>query len=186
MSAAPSFHLNPVLPGWLLAAIALALLAAVAWAGRVLRRKRVTGRWIAILSSLRVAAVVVFVIGLLQPVLSYTRTTHPKPELAIAIDTSRSMGLPDGGRTRLAVATAALREGPFADHLRKHFTLRWYAVGPDASPVDGQRLDSLEANGETTHLADALRTVAEQSRGDGPGPRRLRSEERRVGKECRL
>lgn len=170
MPAALSAHLNPVLPGWLVGAVALVLLAAVAVSARVLRRKRVPGRSVVLLVALRLTGIALFVVGLLQPVLSYTRTSRPKPELAVVIDTSRSMALPDGERSRLDRATAVLRDGPLADHLRQKFTVRWYAAGPTSSAVT---LDGLEATGETTRLADALRTAAEQARADGPGPRRL-------------
>src|SRR6266498_59773 len=92
MLVAVSIHANPLLPGWLAAMIALALIAAVSMAARILRQKQVPTRWVAILSGLRLAGIALFVVGLLQPVVGYTRTTKPRPELVVVIDTSASMG----------------------------------------------------------------------------------------------
>src|SRR5438874_1411993 len=123
-----SLHLSPLLPGYLVAAVGVVLLFTVAWSMRVLRQKRVPGQWVLVLGGLRVAAVALLLVGMLQPVLGFTRTTRPKPELAVIIDTSRSMGLADGDRTRLERGIAALRDGPFADHLRRDFAIRYYTA----------------------------------------------------------
>ncbi len=168
-----AFHLHPALPNWMIVPAALLLLAGVYLSARVLIRKQVPRRWVVILSSLRVAAVVIFVAGLLQPVLSYVRSTYPKPAIAVVIDTSASMALEDGDAARLKQATNLLRDGPFADHLRNQFTIHWYEAGPDASLIDPKDLDRLQARGETTKLADALRGASEQSRARGAGVRRV-------------
>jgi len=173
MSADLTLHLNPVLAGWLIAVLAALMLAAVSWSAMILRRRQVPRRWLAILCALRIVAVALFVIGLLQPVISFNRTTHPKPALTVVIDTSASMAMADGDSTRLRRATAVLAAGPFADHLQKHFAVAWYSAGPSVAAIDGKKLEQLEANGETTRLADSLRTAVEQNRADGPGPRRV-------------
>src|SRR5207237_57317 len=83
----------------------------------------------------RAAAVALFVLGLLQPVVSFTRTTAGAPELLVLVDTSQSMGLPSaaGSGSRLDEVRAILGGGP-GEALRRHYRLRWYAFDRDAVP----------------------------------------------------
>src|SRR6266436_3870584 len=91
-----SIDFLPILPGWLIFLLAAGLLAALVHGSRQLRQKQVPLRWVLILGGLRVAAVLAFVLALLQPVVSYTRQVEQRPDLAILVDTSQSMGLPGG------------------------------------------------------------------------------------------
>jgi hypothetical protein len=160
-----AFHFRAALPTWIIILSALLLLAGVAWSARILTGKRLPRRWIFTLTILRISAVVIFIVGLMQPVISYSRTTQPKPALTVVIDTSASMGIDDGGGSRLKHATMALSEGAFADHLRKHFTIEWYEARPYSAPIDPKNLARLQAAGETTKLAEALAGAVEQTRG---------------------
>src|SRR5688572_3902995 len=90
-----SLHLDPILPAWLIALIALGLLGLLAYGSHLLlTRKQVPRKWVLILGVLRVAVVVLAVLCLLQPIVSYQRTAEQLPEMLVMLDTSQSMGLP--------------------------------------------------------------------------------------------
>jgi hypothetical protein len=95
-----SIDFLPILPGWLIFLLAAGLLAVLLHGSRQLRQKQVPLRWVLILGGLRVAAVLAFVLALLQPVISCTRQVEQRPDLAILVDASQSMGLPGGTEKR--------------------------------------------------------------------------------------
>src|SRR5689334_21048485 len=92
-----SFHIAPVAPAWLIALLALALLAAIAVGTVVMLRRHVGPRWALALAGLRLGAWLLFLLILLQPAISSTRTVEPRPELLVLVDTSSSMAQPSGG-----------------------------------------------------------------------------------------
>ena len=104
---------NGLLPNWLTLLLVAALLMAVVHGTWTLLRKQVARRWIAGLGALRVAIVGVFMLILLQPVVTYSANVPQLPEMAVLVDVSTSMGQPSGSSdgTRLKEAVARLRTG---------------------------------------------------------------------------
>src|SRR5262245_36239385 len=91
MLSSLSIHFTPVLPVWFVALLALGLLALLAYGCTLLQEKQVPGKWIGVLAGLRVVIVAVFMLCLLQPVLSYWREARSLPRLALLVDASKSM-----------------------------------------------------------------------------------------------
>ncbi|MCE9592298.1 MAG: VWA domain-containing protein [Planctomycetes bacterium] len=153
----------PILPVWLIAVIAAALAVLLIHGSLVLFRKKVPGRWIAYLFVLRVVAVVVLVLCLLQPTVLYRHDEERGPDLIVMVDTSKSMATPvnaDGsGPTRLRDAMDRLRSSGLEKSLSDKFTLRWFAFDGDARPLDAAAPSGIAAAGETTRLGDSLATA---------------------------
>src|SRR5687768_2170584 len=87
-----SIQLSSLLPTWCTLLLLGGLLAALAYGTLLLVRKGIPRRLVAGLTFLRLLIVAVFVLILLQPILSYSSTRDQLPELMILVDTSRSMG----------------------------------------------------------------------------------------------
>src|SRR5688572_23186151 len=153
MPLALSLNLNAVVPTWFVALVGVALVLLLVHGSRLLRRKNVPPNWVGVLAVLRAVIIVVFVVTLLQPVVSCSRTAEQAPDLILLIDTSRSMNAPASaeGRTRFDAARAALRAGNFRGELGERFSVRYFAFDRDARPVDGDAgLDGLVADGTAT------------------------------------
>src|SRR5690606_17789963 len=86
----------PLLPVELSVLICVILLAVLALGSRMLRQKQVPGRWVAYLAALRVLAVVLLALALFRPIVSWERPQKRGPELMVMLDTSASMGSPQG------------------------------------------------------------------------------------------
>lgn len=170
-----SIQFLPLLPVWAIALFTLALLALLVQGSRMLLRKDVPRRWVVLLAVLRVAALVVFVLMLLRPVLSYTQTAARPPEILVLIDTSRSMGLPgiSGSESRLNEVLPSLQAGDLGNTLRRRFQLHWFAFDRTASPLEEADLADLVAEGPTTCYAESLTSAWDQLRAGGAVPRRL-------------
>lgn len=168
-----SIHVQPLLSVWVIALLLPVLLAVVGWGSSQLRAKQVPQPWIISLALLRLGAVLVFAIGLLQPVVSYSTTAPRRPELAVLLDTSQSMSLADGSESRLSRGAALLQSGELAERLKSEFVVRWFAFDRSARPITVTDLTGLRAEGETTQLADALRMVHNLAVGNGAAPARL-------------
>ena len=93
-----SFDVVPILPPWAIAAVAAALAALVTHGAVLLVRKKLPGRWVTILALLRLAISGVFVLCLLQPVVSFSRSEERRPDALVLIDTSRSMSRESAAR----------------------------------------------------------------------------------------
>lgn len=152
-----SLHWLPILPAWLIGVIALILLAVLGYGSWLLANKQVPGKWVKRLGALRAVMILVFALCLLQPVLSYSRSVEKKPELLVFVDASQSMGLSGGdGGTRLDQVRQALKDGPFADHLRKQFQIHWFGFDREAWAIAAGELGGLKAEGETTRFGESL------------------------------
>ncbi len=139
----------------------LALALAVAWTYRR-ARGGATGRDRALLAGLRVAAIAVLVACLLRPVLVLAASVPRRNTVAVLIDDSRSMRVPDwDGRAR---ADAAVRlfgaDAPLRRALEAQYGVRVYRFAAEASRVAGA--DSLAFDGDRTRLGAALDRVREE------------------------
>ncbi len=155
------WSLLPLIPVWAILLVAMGLIALLAHGSLVLLSKKVPGRWVALLGTLRLVAVFVFIICLLRPIVSYTKQFQRSPSMMVLVDTSQSMqqAADADGNTRLDSAVRRLDSSDFGDRLQEQFDVRWYAFDRDARPIERDAINAMDADGETTNLADSLRTA---------------------------
>jgi len=151
----------PLIPGWLIAAVALALFALLAHGSVVLLRKRAPGRWVVCLGVLRSVAIGLFIMCLVRPIVSYRWTVRKRPDLLVLLDTSRSMGKVVGNAdaSRLRQVLREMAVSGLNDALAKTFNLQWFAFDQDARPLKPAEAENPSAIGEATQLAESLQTA---------------------------
>jgi uncharacterized membrane protein len=139
------------------AAAAAALLAGFAvWLYRALR-SRVSAPRALVLTLLRCSAVALVLVLIAGPRI-VQRTLHPvRRPLAVAVDTSRSMGLRGGlelsrlDRVRGFLATAEFRRAAAG------FVPGYFSIAESLSPLGREQIGALQPDGPRTDLAGALR-----------------------------
>ncbi|MGH2601696.1 MAG: hypothetical protein ACRDJ9_20205, partial [Dehalococcoidia bacterium] len=141
------------LPWWIIGAwiVAAAVVAVVAYARAVppLSPAQRAG-----LVALRIAALVLLLVFILRPVVARQEPPGTGRRVAVLLDTSRSMGLTDGGRvTRLAAAQALVRN-KLLPALRGRYDVELF--GFDRT-LRRQSLGELAADGPLTDLVGAVR-----------------------------
>ena len=141
----------------------LALVVSVAYSlARNYRDKKT--RFISL--ALRLAAIVLLCLPLLEPVLISTDVVPDENFVAVLLDDSASMSIADGegGETRYAAARNLLERDGLLAELGEHFQLRFYRFSDAASRVDS--LASAPAlDGTATRLGPALQRVLADFRG---------------------
>lgn len=165
-----ALHLVPLLPMGMIVLLAIALLAVLVHGCMVLRRKQIPPRWVGILAGLRVAIVLIFVLLLLQPVFSFTRSVSRLPEMLVLVDTSESMSQPGAqeNMSRLEELKGTLTGSGLASELDRRFKVRWFGFDRGAVSLDAGEWKSLEPAGDTTRFADGLTIAWNYPRPDGP------------------
>ncbi len=153
-------------PTWVqvvvLATCTVVVLSAVVFYVRVARLLRPLP--LAGLITLRLVAVAVLILFLLEPVLSVEKLQTERTGLALVVDASRSMGVADYPNlpSRLEqVKQALLARGTAVDRLQQTFSVSWFAF--DAQPRQLRARDALEglvADGEATNLTGAVQAGA--------------------------
>ncbi|MFA5343712.1 MAG: vWA domain-containing protein [Kiritimatiellia bacterium] len=154
--------LNPIFPVWLVVLAGAAAIALLFHCLRVLFcEKNVPRSWVAFLGSLRLLAIVLFLLCLLRPGVTYVRALAQAPDLLVLVDTSRSMGLPGAaaGASRLDQMLARLQSGRFAGDFLKRFNVYWFAFDRAARPLASRDVSGLKADGEDTCYAESLATA---------------------------
>lgn len=161
-----AFTIQPLLPTWLTMAIIAALVLALLHGAAILARRGVGRTWTLILSLLRAAAVAVFALILLQPVVSITQPERSPPHTLVLVDTSRSMA------DRKGVAKA-IEPSPLRTALDERYILDWYAFDQAARRLDSANLAQLNATGEATRLDEGLTAAYRHARATGVRPARV-------------
>jgi len=107
-------------------------------------------------------ALVALVLALLwHPAISIATLRPQQNVVAVLIDNSRSMALPENGSTRLAEAQRLLNDGLLAD-LDKKFQVRLYSFGKNLERI--QRSDQLSGSEVATRIGPSLeQALAEAS-----------------------
>lgn len=126
-------------------------------------------RWT--LLSLRIAAVMLIILLLFEPVVHYTRTIQTRPGLAILLDQSASMRIADdaSGKPRFDLAREAIRE--WHKRLGDDFDISMVAFSQPAQRVKTvEELETLVPDGEATSLARAIQ-ISRQVFSDESDPR---------------
>ena len=158
----------PLVSGWLIAVLATGLFALLAHGSVALLRKKVSPRWVMVLALGRVVIVFVFVLVLLQPVVSYTRLVAPRPEMIVLIDTSRSMELPvPSGKSRLEEVRSQMGKSDFASALERRYRLHYFTFDSSASPIRAGDLAGLRPTGASTNISASLTSADQFLRASG-------------------
>ncbi len=146
----------------LLALCVAAVIAAYQWS-----KLYASNRVRAISLALRLTALLLLFIPFVEPILVSPDVVDDENFVAVLIDTSESMSIPDeaNGLTRLALADKLLFDEAdgIAGDLDEHFQIRYYTFNTSASRVDSVR--STAATGTGTDLSAALERVVSDFRG---------------------
>lgn len=149
-----TLDLSPILPLWLIGAIAAALLLVLGYGCLLLRRKRLPGRWIALLGVLRVLVVAALVATLLRPTVGVASLQPSRESALLLIDRSESMR----GKSHEQLEAVA-------DRIAEQFDVQRFAFGQTALPMDGgvdEPMDRLDVT--STDIATSLQAAAQTHR----------------------
>ena len=164
----PDFTVNllPLLPPWIIAIIAVALLVLLVHGARMLLQRHVPQRWIFLLFNLRVLIIAVFVACLLRPTVARWQEQERQPTLLVLADVSRSMGQAGaaGDSTRFDETTGAMFSKERLAKIRQTYDLHCYAFGDSAQPVGANTLTSTKPTGESTRIGHSLESAWNQYR----------------------
>jgi len=120
-----------------------------------------------VLFALRAAAIVLIVLLLFRPVLSYSRHLQQQKAIVFLLDTSRSMGIADDatGVTRFNQARSQIEK--WREELGGDFKLCLLGFAQRVQPLEGlQQLAALRPDGESTSLCAALDSAAKMFKPD--------------------
>ncbi len=116
----------------------------------------------AILISLRVASFLLIIFILLNPVLRIEQYRNEKPHLAILVDHSWSMTLPEGevGTSRIgAVRNFFQNHRAFFSEIEKNFILNYFVFDKSLKPASLDYINTDEPGGEGTDIGEAIKEL---------------------------
>jgi hypothetical protein len=153
-----TFNFIPIMPLWAIAGVGIVGLALLIWGSIHLRQKLVPAKWVAIHFVLRVIALAVFLVCLMQPVVGFTKNVALKPDLLVLMDTSESMGTKDqaADKSRLDYVRDGLNSG-FLSKMQSRFNVTLFSFDKSARPAAQEELANLSATGTTTRFAESIR-----------------------------
>jgi hypothetical protein len=126
------------------------------------RRSSRTSR--AVLTLLRVAAITLLALCLLEPTRVSTRTEVVRSQVAVLLDRSQSMTLADAspdGETRWEIARAVAAS--LSTRLAERFDVRFYTFDAELNPASGD--GSFAPDGRSTDVYRAVRGALDAARG---------------------
>jgi len=148
--------------------LGLAALGAGAW-WMYRRETRLRGSWRrVVLVALRTLGFALVALCILGPLLNLRKREESRGIVAIGLDVSRSMGMSAGAdeRPRLERARDALAgSGGLLEKLSEAGEVRLYAFGGATRPIGAGDLAALSAGDDHTHLAAAIKEIAQSLRG---------------------
>jgi uncharacterized membrane protein len=152
----------PVLPFWLILLLFFLGFTSAALQYRLIQRRLGHSRALR-LSLLRLGAISLLVAFALNPFLVSKKEHKLSTAIAILLDTSQSMGQPEGpGKpTRLEQAKKLLVEGtnPLLKSLNERFNVRLYGVGESLRAIEVKELGDVEARGMKGNLNKILKEI---------------------------
>ncbi|MBZ5699369.1 MAG: glutamine amidotransferase [Acidobacteriia bacterium] len=149
-------------PKWILVILVLAAAAGLAWLirSRLPQASPHVRNWKAgVIWLLQFAMAALLLILLWQPAILVAELKPQQNIIAVLVDDSRSMSIPDNGATRESQAVKAL-EGGVLDELQKKFQIRLYRVDGQLARIS--KLDELKtsAPAAATRIGVGLRQLA--------------------------
>lgn len=148
------------MPEWIVVMAGLMLAAALYYGTWILRReKNIPRTWVVGLALLRILAIMLFILCLLRPAITYRRTVEQSHDVLVMIDTSRSMRQAGakGEPSRFEAVRTLLQKSPWAVTWLSHFNVYWFAFDREARRVADGAVDSLTPEGEDTRYVASLR-----------------------------
>ncbi len=145
----------------MLAVIVVAVLLATLFYYRAFGMLR-RGQW-QLLLALRIVAILIVVLLLFRPMLTYHKDLEERPALVFLLDRSSSMSIADDARgvSRFGQACRQLEE--WWGQLKNDFQLRLIAFAEQAQPLDDvAQLPTVAADGKATSLTRALQAAVKQ------------------------
>jgi uncharacterized membrane protein len=157
------FALLGAWPKWILvllivaaaAGLALLIRSRMSQAAPVMRSWRAGVIW-----GLQTLLATMILVLLWQPAITIAELKPQQNIIAILIDDSRSMGIPEDGITRQAQAVKALQNGVLAS-LNRGFQTRLYRV--DSVPARIDNLTDLHPDAPSTRIGDSLKQLTEET-----------------------
>jgi uncharacterized membrane protein len=149
-------------------AVGFALLLFLQWRDL---KSRVTSKVRWGLCLLRGIVYVLVLAMLLNPTFILQKVLRLLPSLAVVVDTSGSMTLPDaGGKSRLQQAIDYLHQDTptTLDTLAKHYQVKFYQFDETARAFSVEHLDQLQGGGHTTDITGSLTKLLEDNRATPP------------------
>ncbi len=168
-----SIQFNPLLPFWLSVPLIGALLAGVVYAIGTLRQKQIARNWLISFSCLRTGIFLAFVLILLQPAISYTRSVPQLPELLVLVDASRSMNRKGTHGTRLEEVTSALQKSELQAALKGRYRLHWFKFDSTSTPFEPADLVHVKTTEPSTQFAESIDAAYRQMSAVGKKPQRV-------------
>ena len=123
------------------------------------------------LCALRGLAYLLLILVLLNPTLMIQKVLRLLPSLAVVLDTSSSMALPDAQNpSRLDSALKYLNADQDAplETFSKNYQVKLYQFDETARPLSKADLATIKANGHTTDITGSLTTLLEENRATPP------------------
>jgi len=150
-------------PVWLLILLIVAgaaLLAIPAWRMRQQAAGRARGLRLATLWMLQAALLALLLLLVWQPAMSIGTLKPQQNIVAVLLDDSKSMALPEEGKSRKELVEQALNGG-LLEKLSKKFQVRIYRFSNELERME--KLEQLKADGNATRIGDNLTQVAAES-----------------------
>ncbi len=150
-------------PHPLLAALLFMALPVVVWLLYRKTTRPLTPRWKALLVTLRSLIAMVLLFMLLRPVITTWQVNPQETYLAVLVDDSQSMQIPDLAgqqRRRDVIADELYADNGILAPLSQRYQVRTFAFNSQARRISGA--DELTAAGNASRLDQALRQVREQ------------------------
>jgi uncharacterized membrane protein len=151
------------MPRWILVLLLLAVAGGLAmllrWRFRLVSPAPKPWR-VAVIWALQTALAALLLILLWHPVVLTSELKPQQNIIAVLVDDSRSMGIPENGTTRQADAVQALQNGVLAQ-LQKRFQTRLYRLDARLGRISG--LEELHPTAPATHIADGLKQLADET-----------------------
>jgi uncharacterized membrane protein len=149
-------------PKWILVILVLAAAASLAWLirSRLPQASPHVRNWKAgVIWLLQFAMAALLLILLWQPAILVAELKPQQNIIAVLVDDSRSMSIPDNGATRESQAIKAL-DGGVLDELQKKFQVRLYRIDGQLARIS--KLDELKTSvpASATRIGDGLRQLA--------------------------
>jgi hypothetical protein len=134
-------------------------------------RQRVTAKARLGLCVLRGVVYLLLLGIILNPTLLLQKVLRLLPPLAVVIDTSGSMALPEAnGQSRLQQALNYLHDDAASplQTLRQDYQVKLYQFDETARPLPLEHLDTLSATGQTTDIIGSLSSILEEQHAAPP------------------
>jgi hypothetical protein len=150
-------------PKWVLIILLVATAAGLAW---LIRSRMPTAAahvknwraWVIWLLQFSLAALLLLLLW--QPAMMVAELKPQQNIIAVVVDDSRSMSIPDEGAPRESRAVKALQDGVL-DQLQKKFQTRLYRLDGNLTPVP--RLNELQGTAPATRIGDGLKKLAAEA-----------------------